>query len=1048
MSQSPHQLILASAGTGKTYNLVVHFVGLLLRGVPSEKILATTFTRKAAGEILDRVLEHLVDAVTKEEKQSELQSMLPGVDASREACLRLLVQLTRSLDKLKIRTLDSFFVQIAKVYALELGLPPDWRIVDEIAAKDLQSEAIARMLSGDEDEDWVTLLRELQGAAGRRVHEEMLAKVGKFRDAFAESGPRAWNAVKSSHEILDDAALSSAAQNLKEAPGTTVKDGGPDTRFAKRATELLEDVAERQWRAVLGNGLVSALAGDGLYFKKEIPEEFGEAAAPLIGHATAVLVKKLIEQNQAIFRFLEQFDIAHRELQVEESSFRFEDLPLRLAPSLGSDPLSEAEYELWFRIDGRIDHLLLDEFQDTSPVQWRILDRIVSEILADGEGKRSLFCVGDVKQSIYGFREAEPRLLAELHEQHEGLAEVRRTIQLSYRSSNVLLDTVNSVFREISGSAAMQEDPWAAAARGFEEEWEDHSAAHEERKGATYLVEAMKDTDGRGDWSHVLARAVERVQDIRKDEPSASVGILLRGTKHISGLIYRLRKEGIRASGEGGNPLIDSVAVLHLLSILHWIDHPGDQQARFHASISLLGQALGVTEEQEEGWLDVLRELRQRLAHGGYGQFCSELSSVVSQGYSDWDQRRFGQLVDLANAFDARAGQRTSVFVKHVRHQRVEDPTAGRVKVMTIHGSKGLEFDAVVLPDLDGKLFPVHAAAHTSRPNPYGPIEAVSSAPNRNLSRQEPTLDELWYEYQRRGMVDNLCLLYVAMTRAKHRLDVVLTFRKKGAPFVKTLGAILRHALLTADSEPDENGVLWAHEDNSKSWLEESPEEEEDAAEPRPAFALAATTKLRRMPRRAPSALESGDPVDAASLLGSASGAARHGVLVHRLFEEVHWLEDFQRSEEELRALFGGGDEDKAAQARALETFRSALERPAIRELLAKESQDLAKDQELEVSCEREFRLILKDDAGLEFLANGIIDRLVVRSRGGQPISAAVIDYKSDAVDEAGASDHAQGYARQMGVYRKAVSKMYGLEPSDVTLQLAFTSPGVVHELP
>jgi len=1047
MSQSPHQLILASAGTGKTYNLVVHFVGLLLRDVSPEKILATTFTRKAAGEILDRVLEHLVDAVTKEEKQRELQSMLPGVDASREACLRLLVRVTRSLEKLKIRTLDAFFVQIAKVYALELGLPPDWAIVDEVAAKELQSEAIARMLSDDDQEDWVDLLRKLQGAAGRKVHEEMLDKVGKFREAFAESGPRAWNAVKSSQETLDEAELAAAIQAVRDAPGTTKKDGSPDGRFSKKVPELLELVKEQRWRDVLGHGLVKALAGTGTYYSNEIPQEFAEAAAPLIGHATSILVNELVEQNQATFRFLEQFDIAHRELQAEESSFRFEDLPLRLAPSIGSDPLSEAEYELWFRIDGKVDHLLLDEFQDTSPVQWRILDRIVTEILADGVGERSLFCVGDVKQSIYGFREAEPRLLAELHKQHEELTEVRRTIQLSYRSSDVLLDTVNSVFRGIGESAVMQEDPWAAAARGFQDEWEDHSAAHEKRKGATYLVEATQDTEKRGDWSHVLARVIERVKDIRKEEPSASVGILLRGTKHIAGLIYRLRKEGVRASGEGGNPLIDSVAVLHLLSILHWLDHPGDQQARFHASTSPLGHALGVTEEEGEGWLEVLRELRQRLARGGYGRFCSELSSVVSQGYTDWDQRRFAQLVDLAHAYDARAGQRTSVFVEHVRHQRVEDPTAGLVKVMTIHGSKGLEFDAVILPDLDGKLFPRHASAYTARPNPYGQIEAVSSAPSRDLSRQEPTLDELWYEYQRRGMVDNLCLLYVAMTRAKYRLDVVLAFRKKGAPIVKTLGAALRHALLTVGSEPDEHGVLWAHEDNSKSWLEERPEEGKGAAEPRPAFALAATEKLRRMPRRAPSALEGGEPVDARKLLGWAPGAARHGTFVHRLFEEVKWLEDFERSEGELRTLFSGGGADEEEQSRALETFSSALEHPAIKGLLSKESQGLAEDEEQEVFCEREFRLILTDDEGVEFLANGIIDRLVVRSRGGKAISAAVIDYKSDAVAEAEVSAHAQGYVGQMGIYRKAVSRMYEIEPGDVSLQLAFVAPGVVHSL-
>ena len=137
MSVNPHRLFLASAGTGKTYNLVVHFVGLLLRGVPPEKILATTFTRKAAGEILERVIEHLVEAVTREDKLAELQAELPKVDVSEEACRRLLASLTRSLDQLRVKTLDAFFVSIAKVYALDLGLPPDWQIIDEVDAKEL-----------------------------------------------------------------------------------------------------------------------------------------------------------------------------------------------------------------------------------------------------------------------------------------------------------------------------------------------------------------------------------------------------------------------------------------------------------------------------------------------------------------------------------------------------------------------------------------------------------------------------------------------------------------------------------------------------------------------------------------------------------------------------------------------------------------------------------------------------------------------------------------------------------------------------------------------
>ena len=188
MSANPHQLILASAGTGKTYNLVVHLVGLLLRGVPPEKILATTFTRKAAGEILERVIGHLVEAITQEKKLAELQAELPDVDTSEEACRRLLARLTRSLDQLKVKTLDAFFVSIAKVYALDLGLPPDWKIVDEVDAHELKSEAIARLLSGEEQDEWVELLRQLQRAAGRRVHEAMFDTVGRFGDEARRVG--------------------------------------------------------------------------------------------------------------------------------------------------------------------------------------------------------------------------------------------------------------------------------------------------------------------------------------------------------------------------------------------------------------------------------------------------------------------------------------------------------------------------------------------------------------------------------------------------------------------------------------------------------------------------------------------------------------------------------------------------------------------------------------------------------------------------------------------------------------------------------------------
>ncbi len=1048
MSSNPHQLILASAGTGKTYNLVVHFVGLLLRGVPPEKILATTFTRKAAGEILERVIEHLVEAITTEEKLTELQGELSDADVSLEACTRLLAKLTRSLDQLKVKTLDAFFVSIAKVYALDLGLPPDWQIVDEVDAKELKSEAIARMLSGEDQKEWVDLLRKLQSSAGRRVHEAMFDTVGRFGEAFSESGPRAWITVKPSFDTLSEEELDACAKLLAKAPGAITSKGEEHKTFTKTRVGMMEAIEEGRWKDLLKGGAIQKVFhGDLTYQKAQISHEFRDAALPLIHHAAAVLTAEVSSQNQAAFSFLEQFNEVHRDLQAEESAYRFEDLPLRLAPDLGVNPLEDADYDMWFRIDGRIDHLLLDEFQDTSPVQWRILERIILELLADGTGERSLFCVGDVKQSIYGFREAEPRVLAQLPERLPVLADVVRNIDKSYRSSRAVLETVNEVFGDIGSNPAMAEEPWEEAAKDFEGMWEEHTPAHEDREGAAYVVQAAAPTDERDAWRQVVARTVERVKDVQAEAEEATIGILVRKKGRIPSIIYRLREEGVFASGEGGNPLVDSSAVLHVLSIAHWLDHPGDMQARFHAATSPIGAALDITESGDS--LETLRTLRRRLARERFGPFCDSLLPVVLERYSEWDQRRFAQLIDLAHAYDERAGARPRAFVEHVRNQPVEDPTAGRVKVMTIHASKGLEFDAVILPDLDGKLFPVHEPVYTSRPDPYGAIEAVSTAPSRSLSAVEPTLDALWREHHKSGMTDILCVLYVAMTRARYRLDVVLEHHKDGkkAKTLRRPGSILRNALLTGEEEPEEDGVLWAHESNSKEWREgggrKAPEEDQGS----PVFALAPTDRLRRLPRRAPSSVGEAIARDAALLLRSHSKSAQHGTLVHALMEGVEWLEAHERTAEELKVSLHTHGASEADTEAAIAAFSTTLEQPEVQALLAREAQEVPDGSDLKVSNERDFSLILTDEDGAEYFANGSIDRLVLTLEGGVPKSAEVIDYKTDRVTPEEVEARAEHHAAQMQAYRRAVSAMYGLAPLEVTLKLAFLTPGVVHEL-
>jgi ATP-dependent exoDNAse (exonuclease V) beta subunit len=154
----PHLLIRASAGTGKTFQLSNRFLSLLASGVACDDILATTFTRKAAGEILDRILFRLADAATSEAARRELGGYLGRGTFSREDCLALLARTTRNLHRLRVSTLDSFFMAIAGSFSLELGLPADWEIVEEITDAALRAEAIRAALANDATSDLLTLV--------------------------------------------------------------------------------------------------------------------------------------------------------------------------------------------------------------------------------------------------------------------------------------------------------------------------------------------------------------------------------------------------------------------------------------------------------------------------------------------------------------------------------------------------------------------------------------------------------------------------------------------------------------------------------------------------------------------------------------------------------------------------------------------------------------------------------------------------------------------------------------------------------------------------
>jgi len=1047
------QLILASAGTGKTFRLTSQFLALLFAGVEPDRILATTFTRKAAGEILDRVLERLVDAADSARGLAELRSSLGEAELSAERCRALLVQLTRNLDTFQVRTIDSFFVHLIRLFALDLELPPAWSISDEREAAQLESETMQDVLEHGSTAELLELLRDLQkGGASRGVQTTLLRRIRELRPIALESAEGAWSVLRRDTDVDEDV-FQRARAALPNAPLAKTAKGADYANWVKARDGLLAALEAGSWREVLAKGLGAAsLTEDPTYYKKPLEPELLEVLAPLVARAKAEELNQLVARNEALHRLLERFEESFALRKREAGLYRFEDLPQALAPRTARARLfDEREAELWFRLDGRIDHLLLDEFQDTSPVQWRILQPLASEITSSGGGERSFFCVGDVKQSIYGFRQAEPRLLASLETRLPGL--VAEHMDKSYRSSSVVLDGVNLVFGSLVGSPAFEGDelaPYRDAAEAWAPSFDAHQAA-KELPGIVHVVEARQPGDEESTGRALLARARERVQLICSEAPEAEVGVLVRRNKFIPLLIHDLREHGIDASGEGGSPLTDSEAVLVFVSLLHLADHPGDRAAAFHVKTSRFAGYLGLAKDADEAALrECARRVRVELASRGLGEVTAELARHVQAdpGWSDWDRARFAQLADEANAFEERLSLRGSEFVDHLRTNRVQSPGGSRVRVMTVHASKGLEFDAVILAELDGKLVGQRDGFLIDRPDPAGLIEAVMLSPGKELLSLSPELERLYHSTTTRHAVDGLCNLYVGMTRARRRLELIVPWLD---PDEDTSGKAPTYAgLVRAAIPPDElcsenpAGVLWSASGNAQpqAWGEGLAPAAEPGSESELELVLAASGAPRSARRRSASAQEGGGKLAAADLFRKRTGA-EIGTLVHAAFEGCEWIEDFGFDARELERHGAGEEVIEAARG----IIERALQADEIRRALSRDGCSAPAGVQLRVEREHEFSLFLEDPEGSARFWNGAVDRLVLGEQDGRVVWAEVLDYKTDRVEAGQLEAKAEHYRPQLEAYARVVAAQTGLAPSQVRLRLAFLSPGRVVDL-
>lgn len=1064
MSQFDNVVIRASAGTGKTFQLTNRFLGLLAQGAPVDQILATTFTRKAAGEILERVVVRLARAAHSDEAAAQLSTELPVPEVRRSQCLAMLRNLLRNLHRLRICTLDSFFSQIASSFSLELSLPPGWRIVDPLEDEHLRAQAVEQILRGDADNDIVRLMHLVtQGAAERSIAELVRDTVSHLYHLYAETRESAWRRFPRLRP-LSEAQLAELLEQLETAP---LPD---DSRFQTARQSDSEAARVGDWQNMIRAGLASRIMQGGTtYYKKEIPAATVAIYQRLLDHVRAVLIGELAAQTAATYRLLHRFDGAYVRLKDATLGMRFEDVTRRLARAASTEQVDRLE----FRLDAPIAHLLLDEFQDTSLAQWQALrpfaERVTrtSGAAPTGElwqgGQPSFFCVGDIKQAIYGWRGGRSEIFQALESHLKHLS--HQSLNVSYRSAQPVIDVVNHVFTNLHQHPKL--DDLAGPIHTWCDAFRKHSTARSELDGYVELsmTPRMDDefTSTQRRDAH-LWRVAEQVAELANATPGRSLGVLARRNSVVARLIFFLRKLGVEASEEGGNPLTDSAAVQLVLSLLKLADHPGDAVARFHIARSPLGKHLGFASHLSDAAADELaQKVRRRLMEHGLGPMVLRWHEQLEPVTGVRDRGRMEQLVRLAYYFQKRAALRTTEFIQYVEAQRVASPSASAsVRVMTVHQAKGLQFDTVVLPDLDTSIVGQPDAFVVGEEDCTEPPDHVCLYRNKHIQGLLPDeLQQLFAGAIEQKTHEALCVLYVALTRAVHGLHIMLAPASESEMTPpKTFAGLLRAALAESRAAPGE--ALYRH--GNPQWAAAA-----DPPEPAPLGPPALPARIRLAPmkegrragleRSAPSSLEGGQKVRLGSILRLDNAAAlARGTMIHAWFEQIAWLDDGLPSPETLKKIAAGFEGSGLNIDDTLRQFHRMLQTPEIAEALSRQAYDQQAgaflsphvrqslhDPRLEVHNERRFAV--RDE---HRMLSGTIDRLVLIYDGDQIVGADVIDFKTDAVspdDLETLNATVEHYRPQQEAYRSAVAKMFQLQPEQISARLLLLAAGVVKDL-
>lgn len=1117
--------VSANAGSGKTRVLTERVLRILLSRTPPSKILCLTYTKAAASEMKNRIYGELSKWVScsDEELDKSLNELTAGPpsEKARKLARTLFATVVESPEGVRIQTIHSLCQSLLRRFPVEAGVPPHFKVLDEAESKELMEEARRQILlnKAGTRTDLGKALEHIAGRVSEDTFDTLLKHIVSSRRKLAciIQPP---GGVENVRRIIKDNVLS----RYEVDANTTRREWvNHIVRFEKNADAIRKSIpillegskiekdiagelaawwgATPEERSLLLDDYFSCFLTQDK--KKEIKKKvrlctddtakkyphirtvLEDEQERIFHHSQVLKSLEIIEHTEHAIAVADAILDTYRTIKERTGGLDFEDQIEKAVKLLTREGI--ASWVL-YKLDGGLDHVLVDEAQDTSPLQWRLIDKLVDEFFhgeSAGRSDRTLFVVGDDKQSIFSFQGAEPSAFAGMEEYFSkkitsaGKPYKRVPLEVSYRSAESVLAAVDAVFSDpaVREGVAMIENSvrhslhrngeagrvelWDLTENDKQEEeegsiWQAANgkpAVHSETKLARRIAATIRS------WLNERRQLESKGRAVT---PGDILILVKSRSRIVHQLLKALHREKIPVAGSDRLKLKEDVAVMDMLALFRFLLLPEDDMS---LAIVLKSPLIGFGEEQlfelayGRGELTLWQRLKAHEnaktrfgeAHGWLARALAMTDRVapfelISLVLDSWEGRKhfiarlgeeamdpLDELASLALTFDREHAPTLQGFLHWFESRDSEvkrdmEQEVDAVRIMTVHGAKGLQAPIVFLPDTtrSGKsdvaplLFDEQDEWFV-----WAPSSEARDATSRDLIEQKKTKEA---EESRR-------LMYVAMTRAEDELYVCGFKQDKEMPGDSWYNMISKgFSPIAKRSEKkikgEQFGMQYTHNPQNRK-IDKASIAAGAASPPAtglPEYFLHEPKPEPPLPRPLSPSQVGGKE---SALLSPMQDAQRilRGTLIHTL----------------LQYLPSVAEEVRTGKARAYLALRCQDE--DMRQSILQEVQHLLSHRIMKPFLsgggisEAPISGVLMNNNGSPFVVSGQIDRLVVNDK-----EVWVLDYKTGRQVPGGIEDIPGAYITQMQLYRDLLRQIY---PSKtVRCALLWTSGPALFELP